>query len=225
MLGAHVRRGLVGKNTGSFCVPCPCLGKRDRDTHPWAQTAVPCSWAGRVGCYGSFPPSVNVSDGWELSRRGRNPPGTQSSFHGAGTAKSWWVGTEGQDRPGHNRRSVLAAPSPHTHTCTNTQPYINPKHTQQPPTHLHTRADTHLCSPGHSPICLFPGRETRTRVALPMPSDPVAILLPPFRRTGTAQAAHMNSLYTHMQIGEGPLSLIPRQEEGGVRRSTHFTKW
>lgn len=102
------------------------------------QTAAPCSWAGRArveilhlqqtswadGCRaGGWQPSGNTLPlSWNPEQEGR-------------------AGTERQDRPGHNHCSVLAAPGPHAHTCTNTQPSQTKTHSQQPPTHSHTHSE------------------------------------------------------------------------------------
>lgn len=89
-------------------------------------------------------------------RRGENLQEHTAPFMEPGTAESRRADTKGQDRPGHNRCSVLAAPSPHTRTYTNTQPYTNPKYT---PAATHTLAHMQI----HVSIAL----ETHLRTLFP----------------------------------------------------------
>ena len=118
--------------------------------------------------------------------------------------KSWRAGTEGQDRPGHNHCSVLAAPSPHAYTCTNTQPYANPKYTPSSHPHTCTRMQVHIYTPLDIHLCIFFQAEKPIPVALVLPLLIVpqtlwGVLLPPCQRPGATQAAHtINPLHTHV---------------------------
>lgn len=152
----RLRRGLAGKGIGSFCAP-------SSQEEGWSHSASALSVVRKGGKLWDAPPSANLCGGQVPGRRGGHPPGTHGPFHRARPSQVTAGGTEGQDRPGHNHSSVLAAPSPHAHTCTNTQPYANPKHTpEQPPTHLNTHANRHLRSPGHPPTDRLSGAETQT---------------------------------------------------------------
>lgn len=150
----HVRR--AGR-TGPFCAPSRCLGKRVRATQPWAQTAAPCLWAGRVELHGPSPPSANLLGGWALGRRGGNPPGTQGPFHGARPSQVMMGGYRGAGQAW--AQSLLCPGSSwptHMHMHKHTALHKPKTHPQQPPTHLHTHANTHLHSLGHSPVYLLP---------------------------------------------------------------------
>lgn len=173
---------MEGKDIGSFWAPNPQLRKRNGAALPWPKQDA-LSVVRKGGKLWEAPPSANLWDGRAPGRRGGCPPGTHSPFQGARPGQVTAGGTEGQDRPGHNRSSVPAAPSPHAHTCTNTQPYANPKHTpEQPPTRLNTHANRLLHSPAHPPMNRLSGRETQTHgilVVPPIPPRPFKAPAPP----------------------------------------------
>lgn len=162
-----VRRGLAGKDR-LFSVP-QALSQEERWKHPpGAQTAAPCSWAGRVGSCGILHlQQTSRMDGCWGGRRG-SPPGTHCPFHGAGRSQV----TAGRHRgAGQAWAQSLLCPGSsqptrahmHKHTALR-KPKI---YSQQPPTRLHTRASTHLCSPGRSHRYLLPDREAHNCGTLP----------------------------------------------------------
>ena len=117
------------------------------------------------------PPSANLWEGWTgAGRGGGNPPGAHGPFHGARPSQVTAGGAEGQDGPGHNHCSVLAAPSPHAHTCTNTQPYANPKHTpSHPHTGTHTKIDLYVVLDTHLPTVFQVEKPRHVAFFLPLP--------------------------------------------------------
>lgn len=96
------------------------------------------------------PPSANLLGGWVPGGRGGSPPGIHCPFHGTqsrkagrhrGARQAW---AQSLLCPGSSRPTRAHM---HKHTALR-----KPKtHSQQPPTHSHTQASTHLRSPGHPP--------------------------------------------------------------------------
>ena len=175
-----VRRGLAGKDR-LFSVP-QALSQEERWKHPpGAQTAAPCSWAGRVGSCGILHlQQTSRMDGcWGGGGAAALQEHT-APFMEPAAAKSRRAGTEGQDRPGHNHCSVLAAPSPHAHTCINTQPYANPKYTPNSHPHACTHVQVHIYAALDAHIGTFFQTEKPITAALFLPSylSPIPLRTP-----------------------------------------------
>ena len=127
------------------------------------------------------PPSANLSDGWVLGGGGAAALQEHTApFMEPAAAKSRRAGTEGQDRPGHNHCSVLAAPSPHAHTCINTQPYANPKYTPNSHPHACTHVQVHIYAALDAHIGTFFQTEKPITAALFLPSylSPIPLRTP-----------------------------------------------
>lgn len=156
---------------------------------------------------------------------GGDPQENTAPFIEPGPAKSRRVGTEGQDRPGHNQRSVLAAPSPQARTCTNTQSYANPKHTpsSHPHTCTHMQIGTYTVPGTPSPVPSF--RETPPLfLPLPLSSRPLRHPAPAThqRRLGATQVAHtINSAHLH----SGADSQTRREPQGQIPRGRRRRVW
>ena len=160
------------------------LSGRRMERPPWAQTAAPCSWAGRVGSCGILHlQQTSRVDGCRAGGAATLQEHT-APFMEPGTAKVMAGGHRGAGQawaqsllcPGSSQPTRVHM---HKHTALR-KPKI---HSQQPPTYLHTYASTHLHPPGHSPVYLLPGRETHTcgtRPAPPnCPPDPLGCPAPP----------------------------------------------
>lgn len=166
-LSPHLRRGW-GERQALSVLPAPVSGRGMKPLCLGPDRSA-LSVGRKGGKLWEAPPLANLWDGWTgAGWWGGDPPGAHGPFHGARPSQVTAGSAEGQDRPGHNRCSVLTAPGPHAHTCTNTQPYANPRHTPS-----HPRTGTHvsrrLCHPGHPPTYRLSGRETQTCGILPAP--------------------------------------------------------
>lgn len=188
----------------TLSVPPALLSGRGMESPPWAQTAVPCSWAGRVGSCGILHlQQTSRVDGCRVGGAATLQEHT-APFMEPGAAKVMAGGHRGAGQawaqsllcPGSSQPTRIHM---HKHTA-----LCKPKiHSQQPPTHLHTHASTHL-HPLDIQLCILFQAEKSIPAALVLtlllvPQTLWGILPAPCQRPGATQAVHtINPPHTHV---------------------------